>query len=179
MDRSKTATCDVTVNAIGVALNKKSMILAEGDTESLTVTIKPATAENRDVTWSSSASNVASVDGSGKVLAISNFLYSAYSILKDESLKQAAYAKLETAIEVIGKEAPVPKSYYSGIAGLGWAVHFLHKHHWLQEDVDGLLFDFDQLLSSAVDEYLVYRNLGFIAWRLRKRTVQFFKEATR
>ena len=86
------------------------------------------------------------------------FLYNAYSILKDESLKQVAYAKLETAIEIIGKEAPVPKSYYSGIAGLGWAVHFLHKHHWLQEDVDDLLSDFDQLLSSSVDEYLIYRN---------------------
>jgi len=71
VDIGKTATCNVTVDAFGIALNKKSLIFAEGDTEPLTVIFKPATEENRAVTWSSSEPDVAFVDGSGRVTAIS------------------------------------------------------------------------------------------------------------
>jgi uncharacterized protein YjdB len=74
-DGNKTATCQVTVKAVtvpvsGVTLNKTSITLNEGQSESLTATVTPANATNKAVTWSSSNASVATVDGNGKVIAV-------------------------------------------------------------------------------------------------------------
>ncbi|MDO4789916.1 MAG: Ig-like domain-containing protein [Porphyromonas sp.] len=53
-----------------VTLNKTSLEIFKGTTEQLTATVTPADAENKDLTWSSSKSNIASVDKTGKVTAI-------------------------------------------------------------------------------------------------------------
>ena len=73
-DGGKTATCEVTVNAkvypvTGVTLDKTSATLTEGDELTLTATINPDNATNKNVTWSSSNSAVASVSN-GKVTAL-------------------------------------------------------------------------------------------------------------
>ena len=72
-DGGKTATCEVTVNAkvypvTSITLDKTSVELKEGDEFTLTATIKPDNATNKNVIWSSSDSTVASVS-SGKVKA--------------------------------------------------------------------------------------------------------------
>lgn len=72
-DGGKTATCEVTVNAkvypvTSITLDKTSVELKEGDEFTLTATIKPDNATNKNVIWSSSDSTVASVL-SGKVKA--------------------------------------------------------------------------------------------------------------
>ena len=71
------ATCTVTVTepattvkATGVNLNKSSMSLTKGATQTLTATVSPANATNKNVTWSSSNTAVATVDKSGKVTAV-------------------------------------------------------------------------------------------------------------
>ena len=74
-DGGKTATCVVTVTAAtvpvtGVTLNKTSTSLYVGDTETLTPTITPDNATNKDVTWTSSDSTVATVDQNGLVTAL-------------------------------------------------------------------------------------------------------------
>lgn len=68
----QTATCAVTVNVplTGVSLNKASAALNKGDTERLTVSFDPADATNQSVTWESSNTSVATVDGSGLVTAV-------------------------------------------------------------------------------------------------------------
>ena len=68
-------TCQVTVTAAlvpvsGVTLNKDSLALGVGDTETLTATVAPANAANQSVTWASSAPSVATVDAAGKVTAV-------------------------------------------------------------------------------------------------------------
>ena len=73
-DGGKTATCEVTVNAkvypvTGVTLDKTSATLTEGDEITLTATVNPDNATNKNVTWSSSNSSVASVSN-GKVTAL-------------------------------------------------------------------------------------------------------------
>ena len=73
-DGSKTATCEVTVNAkvypvTGVSLNQTSVSLTEGDDFDLTATVYPSNATNKKVTWSSSDTSVASVKN-GMVVAI-------------------------------------------------------------------------------------------------------------
>ena len=74
-DGGKTATCKVTVKAktvsvTEVTLDKTELTLTEGETETLTATVKPDNADNRKVTWSSDKTEVATVDGAGKVTAV-------------------------------------------------------------------------------------------------------------
>ena len=69
------ATCTVTVKAkiipvTSVSLNKPSLELTEGDTETLTATIAPDNATDKTVSWSSSDATTASVDATGKVTAV-------------------------------------------------------------------------------------------------------------
>ena len=73
-DGGKTATCQVTVNSKvynveSVSLDKTGITLAEGDTETLTATVYPDNATNKNVSWKSSNTSVATVSN-GKVTAI-------------------------------------------------------------------------------------------------------------
>ena len=74
-DGGKTATCKVTVKAkaVGVTdvtLDKTELTLTEGETETLTATVRPDNADNRKVTWSSDKTEIATVDGAGRVTAV-------------------------------------------------------------------------------------------------------------
>jgi len=64
-DDSIKAECEVTVTAAvpvtGISLNKTSTTLFDGGTETLTATISPANASNKNVTWESSKETVATV----------------------------------------------------------------------------------------------------------------------
>ena len=71
----KSGTCAVTVkakavNVTEVTLDKTELTLTEGETETLTATVKPDNADNRKVTWSSDKTEIATVDGAGKVTAV-------------------------------------------------------------------------------------------------------------
>ena len=67
-------TCDVivensSVNVTSITLSPSSASLTVGDTQQLTATISPSNATNKDVTWSSSNTDVATVNSSGFVTA--------------------------------------------------------------------------------------------------------------
>ena len=71
----KTATCSVTISKTVVAvtsvtLNKSSLTLTEGGSETLVATVKPDDATDKTVTWTSSKTSVATVDSNGKVTAV-------------------------------------------------------------------------------------------------------------
>lgn len=73
-DGGKTASCDVVIKekvypVTGVALSQTSATLTEGDELTLAATISPDNATNKNLTWSSSNSSVASVVN-GKVKAL-------------------------------------------------------------------------------------------------------------
>lgn len=63
-------TGPTTVAVTGVSLNKQTLSLVEGDSETLTATVIPSNATNKAVSWKSSDASVASVDNSGKVTAV-------------------------------------------------------------------------------------------------------------
>ena len=70
----KTATCAVTVEkkvvpVTSVTLDRTTLTMTEGDTQTLTATVKPDDATDKTVTWTSSNTSVATVDG-GKVTAV-------------------------------------------------------------------------------------------------------------
>lgn len=77
-DGGKVATCNLTVKAVmpanvavtGVSLNKASLELSAGDTETLVATVNPSDATNKNVSWNSNNTGVATVDANGKVTAI-------------------------------------------------------------------------------------------------------------
>ncbi len=73
-DQSKTATCTVTVKPIavtGVSLSDKNVSLKAGMTYQLTASIAPENAANQEVTWSSSNTDVATVEN-GLITAIAD-----------------------------------------------------------------------------------------------------------
>ena len=75
VDGSKTATCKVTVEKKGipvnkVTLNKTTQTLEIGSEVTLVATVSPSNATNKKLTWSSSNSEVATVDQNGKVKAV-------------------------------------------------------------------------------------------------------------
>ncbi|MBR4505115.1 MAG: Ig-like domain-containing protein [Candidatus Methanomethylophilaceae archaeon] len=76
-DGSKTATCKVTVSTpattvsvTGVELDKSTMAITKGSSSSLTATVLPSNATNKNVTWKSSNTSVATVSN-GTVTGVS------------------------------------------------------------------------------------------------------------
>ena len=59
-----------TVAVTGVTLNKATLTLVEGSAENLAASVSPDIASNKSVSWKSSATDIATVDGSGKVTAV-------------------------------------------------------------------------------------------------------------
>ena len=66
------AACAVTVKqpVTSISLNKTTLSLYVGQTETLTATVSPSTASNTGVTWSSSDTEVATVSSSGVVTGV-------------------------------------------------------------------------------------------------------------
>ena len=68
-----TCACQVKLDQIpvdSVSLDKSDIALTEGDVETLTATVYPSTATNKNVVWTSSNTSVATVSG-GTVRAMS------------------------------------------------------------------------------------------------------------
>ena len=64
-------TVTVTVPATGITLNKSNTTIVKGTDETLKVTIFPEDTTNIEVGWTSTDESVATVDGTGKVTAVS------------------------------------------------------------------------------------------------------------
>ena len=69
LNKNGTMTGDVIYKVTGVSLDKTSLELTEGKTAQLTATVKPDNATNKNVTWTSNNTDVATVVG-GTVTAV-------------------------------------------------------------------------------------------------------------
>ena len=63
-------TPSLSARAAAVTLDKSEISLPEGESVTLTASVAPSYASNKEVTWSSSNTSVATVDASGKVTAV-------------------------------------------------------------------------------------------------------------
>ena len=72
-DGNNVATCTVTVATpvTAVTLDKTTLSIKRGNTETLTATVEPEDASNKNVTWASDNEAVATVDENGVVTAVS------------------------------------------------------------------------------------------------------------
>ena len=86
-------------------LNKGTLTLQEKDSDTLTVTVKPADATNQDVTWESSNTSIATVSADGTVTAISAGTATITATAKDGSGVSASCTLTVTH----GKMVHIPK----------------------------------------------------------------------
>ncbi len=71
-DRYTPVEISIDILVTNITLNKSSLTLQEGQEEKLEATISPSNAKDKSVTWTSSNTNVVTVDGNGTVLAKAN-----------------------------------------------------------------------------------------------------------
>ena len=109
-NKSASCTIDVKQCVFVIVLNKESLSLTEGQTETLTATIFPGNAFEKSLVWTSSDDKIATVDENGKVTAKS----------------KGSVTIKATAIDGSGKfaECPVNVLRISGDLGLSvkWAT---------------------------------------------------------
>ena len=105
----KLASCTITVSKKTVAvssikLNKNNLSLEINEKHSFTYTINPSNATNQNVTWSSSNSNVVSVDNKGNIKALKagNAIITVKS--KDNNKSDSCNVKVNEPIKVTGIE---------------------------------------------------------------------------
>ena len=117
-DGSKTAKCDVTVEprpipVTGISLDKSSLELVEDEEAGLIATIAPADASNKSFSWSSSNSQVATVDDIGKVTAVAPGTATITATTADGGKTASC------AVSVEAKPIPVSKGAYKHVIIIG------------------------------------------------------------
>ena len=120
-DGGKTATCAVTVEAKAVAvesvsLDKSELSLEVGEEATLTATVKPADATDKEVSWSSSDPSVATVDEGGKVVAKAPGT-TAVTVTTKDGAKSASCAVTVKAKGVAVESVSLDKSELTLIVG--------------------------------------------------------------
>ena len=100
------ATCDVTVKEYipvkSVTIDKYDLKIIEGETAQLIATILPENATNKNVTWRSNDTSVATVDQNGKVTAIGEGLAMIYVTTEDGNKEAGCFIYVTAKIPVTG-----------------------------------------------------------------------------
>lgn len=87
-DRGKVATCEITVQEIGVILSKKEKNLLVGKKAKIDYTITPETATDKTVTWKSSDEAIATVSKEGIITALKEGITDITATIEKESKQQ-------------------------------------------------------------------------------------------
>lgn len=116
----KSGNCDVTVlakaiKAESVRLSETELSLSVGETKTLTATVDPDNASNKNISWKSDNESVATVDQDGNVTAIGSGTAKVTVTTEDGGLTAACVVNVtqkEAVIYAIGQEAVPGKGYY-------------------------------------------------------------------
>lgn len=113
------STCMVSsaiIHVSSVALNKSTLTLGHGQTETLFAQVSPAFASDRSVTWSSSNTSVATVNGSGTVTAKSTGTATITATTTDGGKTSSCLCTVSSSYRVIyrnnGSSGEVPDPGY-------------------------------------------------------------------
>ncbi len=105
-----------TVAVTGVSLNKQTLSLVEGGSETLTATVTPSNATNKAVSWKSSDATIATVDNSGKVTAVKAGS-ATITVTTTDGSKTATCSVTVTANSVAVTGITIDKTEISKVAG--------------------------------------------------------------
>ncbi|KHD35198.1 hypothetical protein NL50_14025 [Clostridium acetobutylicum] len=118
-----------------VTLNKATENLTVGDTDTLSATVTPNNAENKSITWSSSNSNIVSVNNSGKISALAegNAIITALTVDGQKAascnvnVSKGDYPRVQyqTHVQNIGWQDPVTDGAEAGTEGQGLRIEAL------------------------------------------------------
>jgi uncharacterized protein YjdB len=116
----KVASCSVTVNppilATGISINKTTDELKVGDTDNLAVDVQPDNTTNKQISWTTSNSSVATVDSNGKVIAVSAGTATITGTTIDGSNKNVS-----CNVNVINNGTDgISVSYDANVQNIGW-----------------------------------------------------------
>ena|GEM_PF-935677 len=111
-----------TVAVTGVSLNKKSMELIEGQTEKLAATVVPSNATNKNVTWASSNTAVATVDTSGNVKAVTAGTAVITVTTEDGTYKETCTVNIAGMPDEESEEPVITQTLLNFDAGVGHSV---------------------------------------------------------
>jgi uncharacterized protein YjdB len=107
VDGNKTASCSVTVSTAavavtGVSLNKTTMVIDTGSTETLSVSFEPSNATNQNVSWSSSNEDIATVSMNGTVTGLAEGSAVITASTEDGNKTAACSVSVITPVAVTG-----------------------------------------------------------------------------
>lgn len=100
-----TATCEIMVNPMlvtSISLDQTTLTLEKGASHSLKATVLPAEATDKSVTWTSSNENVATVDATGRVTAVSKGMATITATTNDGTNLSASCIVSVTAVQPTG-----------------------------------------------------------------------------
>ena len=144
-DASIKAECTVTVTApiavTGVSLNKTSLDLYFGDTETLIPTVAPATATNKAVSWESDKTTVATVSSDGLVTAVGPGTCTITVTTDDGSF--TATCDVTVTIASIDLSAPIIISDWEALSGSGYYTSDTYLN------LEGYTFKLIQCMKSS------------------------------
>lgn len=92
------------VPVTSIALNKETDTLSSGDSDTLTATITPSNASNKNINWTSSDNSIVSVDNSGKITAIAEGSGTATATITAASSDSQ---KTATCVVTVNKRTPI------------------------------------------------------------------------
>jgi len=104
-----------------ITLNKTTLPLDIGESETLTVIYNPTTATDKTVTWSSSAPDIASVDNNGKVTALAEGKTTVTATTANNKTAECAVTVLDPTKPTAGLEYATDGNY-AYVKGMGTAT---------------------------------------------------------
>ena len=115
---SSTVTVDIAVVPVtGVALDRTSVSLTEGDTTTLVATVSPSDATDASVNWSSDDVAVATVDANGLVTAVSSGTATITAATVDGGLTASSTVTVSGTVADCGASGTILMERYDGIPG--------------------------------------------------------------
>lgn len=110
------------VAVAGIKLNKNALDLNRGETTKLTITVYPANASDTAVIWTSSASDVATVDNQGIVTAIGSGKATITATSKDGGKTAVCEVTVSVAVEDLAFKQDYIEMVVSQVSDAGYEI---------------------------------------------------------